>query len=497
MKRLFLFLSIFLTLSSFVAEATQPKKELTTGWYSLDPYQFEDVSTGIPFLTGLDIALVAAILKKIGYEANYEPVSWKQHQEDLKTGARDFAPGATKTAEREAFVYFSKPYRFEENALFVLKGNPSDFDGSSIESFLKNLTEKKKKIAVINGFIYADPRVNDWIANPQNQDLILPLSSDEDSLDALLSGKVQGVLSDRLVGSTIIWRKDLGDQIESINLHIRTPIYLMFSKKTTTPEFVAKVNQAIDSLKETQKYQEIIRAYLYPVLLLQTVSALWFQIVEVIGIIAFALSGILIAYRQNATLFGAFLFALMPSLGGGIVRDVIFQRDPVGILRSPLYLGVVILTVLIGMLVIRVMQRQTRKRKTVSLTPSTSVTFLMLTDALGLASFTVTGVIVSVLAQVEPLWLWGGFFAIVTAVGGGIIRDILSGGKVIVALHGGLYAEIAVFWGGALSLFLIYQSNNVEVDPIKYAVTITIFGVFITRVLCYFFKVSAPRLKKQ
>jgi len=496
MKRFFLFLSVFLVFSSVVAGASQPKKDLVTGWYSWDPYQFEDTSSGVPFLTGLDIALVTAILKEMGYKPIYKPVSWKQHQEDLKTGDRDFAAGATKTKTREAFVYFSKPYRFEENALFILKGKQGDFDVSSVDRFLKGLIEKQKKIAVIDGFIYADPKVNEWIADPRNQKLILRVFTDQESFEALISGKVQGALSDRLVGSTLIWRKDWGGQIESLDLNIKTPIHLMFSKKTTTPEFMAKVNQAIDTLQETQKYQEIIRTYLYPVLLLQTVSSLWFQIVEIIGIFAFAISGLLIAYRQNSTLFGAFLFALMPSLGGGIVRDMIFQRHPIGMLTSPLYLALVITTVLGGMVVVRLMQHYKAAGKRSLFSASTGETFLMVTDALGLASFTVTGGVVSVVARVEPLWLWGGFFAIVTAAGGGIMRDILSGGKYIVALHGGLYAEISMFWGVLLSCFLIYQSNSVEVDPIKYAVVITIIGAFVTRLLCYFLKVPTPRLKK-
>lgn len=496
MKRLFLSLSIFLVCFSCIAEAAQPKKKLITGWYSWDPYQFEDISNRVPFLTGLDVALVTAILKEIGYEPYYQTVSWKQHQEDLKTGARDFAPGATKTKAREAFVYFSKPYRFEENSLFVLKGNGGDFDASSVDLFLKGLVDKQKKIAVIAGFIYADPKINEWIANPLNQNLILRFSTDQESLDALLSGKVQGVLSDRLVGSTIIWRKDLGDQIEDVDLHIKTPIHLMFSKKTTTPEFVERINQAIDTLQKTQKYQEIIRSYLYPVLLLQTVSAVWFRIVETLGVFAFALSGLFVAYRQNSTLFGAFLFAMMPSLGGGMVRDLIYQREPIGMLNSPMYLLLVICTVLGGMVVVRLMQRYKASGKKAIFSPATGGALFMVTDALGLASFTVTGVIVCVVENLEPLWLWGGFFSIVMAAGGGIMRDVLSGGKFIVALHGGLYAEISIFWGMLLSLFLIYQSNSVEVDPIKYAVVITIAGAFITRVLCYFFKVPTPHLKK-
>ncbi len=507
MKRLLLFFSlIFLSFLSFLsfaplvfAKDSSPKKELLTGWYSWDPYQFEEVINAQRQVTGLDVALVKSIIKEAGFNLIFEERFWKEQQDDLRAGKRDFSMGATKTKEREAFVYFTKPYRFEENSLFVLRGEEALFDSSSVDNFLKSIVKKNLKISVINGFIYADPKINKWIKDPKNEPYILKVPTDQGSIEALLAGKVQGFLADRLVGATMIWRHELGGQLNEVPLPLKTPIHLMFSKKITTPETIKKINAAIDKVRETNQYQEIIRSYLYPVLLLQTASAWWFQLIEILGIFAFAISGLLIAYRQNATLFGAFLFALLPSLGGGIVRDVIFQRDPIGLLRTPIYLSIVILTVLGGTFIIRILHKRKNKDKLekqpFSLT-SRATTFLMVTDALGLASFTVTGVIVSVLAKAEPLWLWGGFFAFLTSAGGSIMRDLLSESRDIIALNGALYAEIAMIWGTLLSLFLIYQSDSVSAKPITYAVIVTIIGAFVTRLLCYFLKVPNIRLKK-
>ena len=53
------------------------------------------------------------------------------------------------------------------------------------------------------------------------------------------------------------------------------------------------------------------------------------------GTAAFALSGVVLAYGGQYTLFGALVLAALPAVGGGIVRDLLLQRDPLGVVRSP------------------------------------------------------------------------------------------------------------------------------------------------------------------
>src|SRR5262249_61086164 len=76
-----------------------------------------------------------------------------------------------------------------------------------------------------------------------------------------------------------------------------------------------------------------------------------------IGTVAFALSGVVLAYAGQYSVFGALVLAAVPAVGGGIVRDLLLQRDPLAVVRNPEALLTVFGTVLAGMVVIKAMAR--------------------------------------------------------------------------------------------------------------------------------------------
>ena len=85
---------------------SQEKNVLLNGWYLWEPYQYNKVTAGGVVLTGMDIELVKSLSSQIGIESRYEQVDWKDHQQDLFSGKRDMAAGATYTKERAEYVYF-------------------------------------------------------------------------------------------------------------------------------------------------------------------------------------------------------------------------------------------------------------------------------------------------------------------------------------------------------------------------------------------------------
>lgn len=469
------------------------KETLKNGWYLWDPYQYTvtNENTGSA-LTGLDIELTKAIARRAGKTVIFEPVTWKKHQEDIANGKRDMADGATYTEERAQYAYFSKPYRFEENSLFIRRGTEGKFRFKNVKEFLEAVKQNKYKLGVIDGFVYADPAINEWLGAPENQDLIVRVSDDKHNVSNILKGKIDCFLADRIAGATQIWRQHHGDEINEIRMGIQTPIHFMFSKKTVPYSVVEKINEAIDKVRDTKQYQDIITWYLYPVLLLQTIDTSWFIFIDILGTIAFAISGLVIAVRDRATLFGAFIYAVLPSLGGGIIRDLIFERKPIGAMESPEYLMIVVGTVLLGFFAIRVARFLNKyfDLKYIKKESSQIVSvLLMLCDGLGLASFTVTGIVVSVMAKASPLWLWGAFFAFLTGAGGGLLRDSLSKKRDFVSLRGDIYPEIAVVWGLFLSVFLTYQTSSVDPEAIQNMVLITVVGAFLSRILAYYFNI--------
>ena len=471
----------------------QDKKEMLNGWYPWKPYQFTKVTARGTELTGMDVRLVHAISASVGVDAKYEKISWKQHQLDLKSGERDFAAGATKTSAREKFVYFSVPYRFEENSLFTLKNSPLQLNFNNIAEFLGQVRAQNYRLGVIDGFVYADPKINDFIANEENADLIFKVGNDYDNLEALLNSGIDGFLADRVVGAAVIIEMKAGDKAQEVKLNIKTPIHLMFSKKTVSLAMVDRFNDAIKKMNNTDEYNSVVKEYLYPVLLLQTINTQWFYIVGVIGTIAFAISGIAIAAKENTTVLGAIILAMLPSVGGGIIRDVMINLETVGIILTPSYIYIVIVTVLIGFVLIRVLRYYQGSASSDDFVIKFWNNTLVICDALGQAAFVVLGVSISIMGKIEPILLWGAFFAFLTANGGGIMRDILRKDRDISILTGSVNAEISLLWGFLFAMFLDVNSHNPDPDMIQYAVIFTVIGAFITRITVHYLNIRNLR----
>ena len=118
---------------------------------------------------------------------------------------------------------------------------------------------------------------------------------------------------------------------------------------------------------------------------------------------------------------------------------------------------------------------------------------LEVTDALGLAAFTVIGVSVAVRTGAEPLWLWGPALAAIGGAGGGILRDLLRSGYENPALRTSFYAEVCVLWGGALTMATIFLLPDERPALLRYIVALTILGAFITRMMVVTLKLRSPR----
>ncbi|MDG1436476.1 MAG: transporter substrate-binding domain-containing protein [Rickettsiaceae bacterium] len=335
---------------------TVAKDRLLSGWYSWNPYQFNKVVAGTDYLTGLDITVVKKLADKLGVTVEYALTGWGKHQKDLNEGERDMAVGATYTQERAEYVYFSTPYRFEENSLFTLVNSSKNLDFSSISDLLSQIRSTNYKLGVTKEFIYADSQINLFISDQTNQDIIKEYSDDVEALGGLLKGEIDGFITDRVVGSSAILNHKATALVKEVQLYIKSPIHFIFSKKTVPLDLVDKFNQGIKEFIKSTEYNDIIKAYLYPVILVQTVNSQWFYILGIIGCFSFAVSAVAIVARENGTLFVTCLMAIIPSIGIGIVRDILINRDEIGLFLTPSYIYYSILVVFIGFAFIRLLE---------------------------------------------------------------------------------------------------------------------------------------------
>lgn len=497
----FLLIVLFLFFSAglkkvFAVSGYTHHQVLRGGWYWYEPYQYLNKKTDKNSLVGLDIQITKEIAKELDAELSIKELDWHRHIKNIETGEADFAAGATYSEQRAQFAYFSIPYRYEENSFFVHRNEEKYYQFKDVSALLAELEKKRDKVGVVEGFIYADKRINEWIKDPNNKDLVVFAKEDRENVSRLRQREIMGFFSDRISGSTAVWRAAAGEDITEIKLGVKTPIHFIFSKKTVDKETVEQVNRAIIKIKEGKQYGEIISGYLYPVLLLQTVDTFWFRLIEITGMIAMAISGLVIAYRDRSTLFGAIVFAFLPSLGGSIVRDLVFDRFPVRALAGVRSISIVLCVVLIGYIVVRLYDRYHDQIRIPLDQYNWMYNILAISEGLGLAAFTISGIIITVVAKITPLWLWGPFFTLVTGSGGGILRDLISKERKITTLSGKLMPEIAITWGLFLSIFLTFQSRTVDTDSIKYALIVTVVGIFFTRLSVYIFKIPNLQLRK-
>ncbi|OJX10168.1 MAG: hypothetical protein BGO77_07665 [Caedibacter sp. 37-49] len=491
-----LFLSFLLLKNNVEAS---PGQILRCGWYSWEPYQYIEQQVGSKQLTGLDVHILNAIINIAGYKITYEEISWQQHQERLKIGNYDIAMGATKIDEREKHYYFTEPYRESIDALFILTDSSKKPTFQNAIEFIREIKQKKFKLGVTEGYFYSVPELNDFINDKNYQNLIVKSNNTISNMMLLETKQIDGFLADHVNGTTIAWRKRMHEKIKTYEIS-RSPIYFMLSKNSLSAKDLKNINEAILSFKRSNDYNAVFKTYLIAPLLLQNIDKKWFYLIDIIGTIAFALSGIIIAYRMRSTLFTTITLAMLPAIGGGMMRDIIVGRRPLGVLQTPDYLFAVLSTVFTCYIILQflsVVSSKSRFYPKVLLNKKFLIRALDVFDALGLAAFTVIGTKVAVISKCEPLWLWGPLLAAITGAGGGVIRDLLRPDRHVTSFMGELYAEVAIIWSFFLSIFLHFHHTYLSPDEVLWAIIITIVGVFVTRMGASIFNLKGPNLSSR
>ena len=471
-----------LLLLATVASAAAPVWRC--GWYAQPPLQFSARQGEVETVTGLDVQLIRAITREAGRQLRLEEIPWEQHQRLLKTGDCELAFGATWTAEREKFVRFSAPYRREENALYVRVGDMRRYPFKDAAAFLAQVRADGLRLGVVRATAYLLPEVDAFVRDPANARFLVASDTDAANLQALVRGDVDAALSERLAGATITTQLGYDTTITEHPANFgEMDVRAMFSRVSATEKDVEDFNRALHAVQASGEFDRILRGYHLPPLLEIAVGGRWFYWLDIIGTVAFALSGVILARRGRYNLVGAFLLSALPAVGGGVLRDLITGRRPVGVLRSPVPLLLVAGLVVAGYVVFKLADRAAEGGKRPGKYTRIFDTLFDFFDAVGLAAFTITGVRVAVEMQCDPLWLWGPLLAMLTGAGGGVLRDIVRADPHNSALKRGLYAEVALVWGLVFSLFLEWQVRRIGMDQVRNGILLVLLGALITRLI--------------
>ena len=171
-------------------------------------------------------------------------------------------------------------------------------------------------------------------------------------------------------------------------------------------------------------------------------------IFDLTGTIAFAISGAFVAIRKKMDIFGVIVLAITTACGGGMLRDLIIGDIPPKMFRNPFYVAV---SAIMALIVFSFMYRHQKMPGKIA---PIYDNILFWFDTLGLAAFTVDGVMIGINAGYEKNAFLIIFLGFITGVGGGALRDIMADQMPdIFVKH--IYAVASIAGGISMTLFLI------------------------------------------
>ena len=198
---------------------------------------------------------------------------------------------------------------------------------------------------------------------------------------------------------------------------------------------------------------------------------MFYFICDLLGTIAFAISGVLVAMDKKLDLFGVVIIAFVTAIGGGSLRDMLIGDTPVAWMREIAYtvtiLGAVIFAILLQ-------SRLKYLRRS-----------LFLFDTIGIGLYTVVGIEKGLQAGLMPVICIA--LGVITASFGGVIRDILCN-EIPVIFRREIYATACIL--GGIFYFIFLETPLKE----EYAYALAILIVISVRLLAVRFKIALPNI---
>jgi uncharacterized membrane protein YeiH len=195
--------------------------------------------------------------------------------------------------------------------------------------------------------------------------------------------------------------------------------------------------------------------------------------IEIIGIIAFALTGIFEARKKGMDLVGVYSLAMITAFGGGTLRDFVLNRHPLFWTAHYWYPIFLLGLSVLSSVVIKDM-----------LSRSGVVTFVLALDALGLGSFSASGVSLANQFGYHPFV--SALMGVVTGVFGGVLRDIAGNEIPYVFQRTEIYATCA--FAGAWAYLLVIWTTGNDVAAVITCIAVT----FVLRMLAIRYKIRLP-----
>ncbi len=202
---------------------------------------------------------------------------------------------------------------------------------------------------------------------------------------------------------------------------------------------------------------------------MDTLSQNLLFILQIIGTIAFAISGALVAGKKNMDIFGVVILGIMVAVGGGSIRDILLGITPVFWVQNSWY---ILLAATSALLSIPLSKHIINNNKA-----------YLLSDAIGLAVFSILGTQKAL--EHESGYLVAITMGLITGVFGGVLRDVLAN-RAPSVLYSEIYAMASIV--GSI-LFIAMLELHVE---LVHAIWLSIVFITLLRIFAIIFKWSLP-----
>ena len=206
-------------------------------------------------------------------------------------------------------------------------------------------------------------------------------------------------------------------------------------------------------------------------------SETMFLIFELIGTVAFAASGAITGISKKMDILGVATLGIVTAVGGGVIRDVILGLTPPATFSNPIY-AIIALTVSVIIFIPAVHRFLFKNKKVYDF-------IMLLMDSAGLGIFTVVGIQTAMHKMQSPGVFLLIFVGMVTGIGGGVLRDVLSKSTPYIFIKH-FYACASFF--GAVACIVLWHFLGEQIAVIGGAAV-----VLVLRLLAAHFRWSLPK----
>lgn len=197
-----------------------------------------------------------------------------------------------------------------------------------------------------------------------------------------------------------------------------------------------------------------------------------FYILELVGTLAFALSGAMLAIKRHLDLFGVIFLGVITAVGGGMIRDILIGNTPPVMFTSVEYvLLAAAASATVFVIAYRSRDSFADKARYIDFVNN-------IIDAVGLGVFTVTGTRIGMMTAGDNAFMCI-FLGVITGIGGGLLRDTISM-AVPVVLRKKIYA-LASIAGGLCYYYMLRLGALHEVSAFTGVAVVCLIRILAAR----------------